>query len=284
MGFKKIILIVSLSGLFISGCTVNGSEETTVQQDEQLILNETVVSEEEHTNQSIEAQNNNNQDESLKSIVIPTIVNEGTIVNPDNIMAVVNKNYLLPSSYEPTDLVIPNIPFYFEEDIPKRYIRAEAAQAIEKLFNKAKEDGIPLLAASGYRSFERQSGLFNAKAAVVGVEEANTVVAFPGESEHQTGLAMDVTTSEQNFQLEEEFGTTVEGEWLQENAHLFGFIIRYPKGKELITGYKYEPWHIRYVGLEAATEIFENNLTLEEFVEKYNAVQVNKELGNTSNG
>jgi D-alanyl-D-alanine carboxypeptidase len=189
------------------------------------------------------------------------------ILNPENIMAVVNKVNTLPSDFKPGELVVPDVPFYFEEDLPKKYMRAEAAKALEELFAQASKDEMELVAASGYRSYDRQHAIFSSKASRVGEEAANQVVAFPGQSEHQTGLAMDITSAEMGYKLEEEFGETDEGIWLQENAHLFGFIIRYPKGKESITGYQYEPWHIRYVGKEAAKEIYEKGITLEEFVE-----------------
>ena len=94
------------------------------------------------------------------------------------------------------------------------------------------------------------------------------VVANPGFSEHQTGLAMDISSLSANRDLTEEFGETIEGKWLKENAHLFGFILRYPKGKESITGYQYEPWHFRYVGEKVAPIIFSKNLTLEEYFKK----------------
>ena len=88
--------------------------------------------------------------------------------------------------------------------------------------------------------------------------------AVPGTSEHQTGLAMDITSQSAKFQLETIFGETKEGQWLSENAHKFGFVIRYTKEKESITGYRFEPWHVRYVGNPQATYLYENQLTLEE--------------------
>ena len=92
------------------------------------------------------------------------------------------------------------------------------------------------------------------------------MVAYPGQSEHQTGLAMDVSCQSVGFTLEEDFGQTTEGIWLSENAHKFGFIIRYGKDTTNITGYSYEPWHIRYVGKDAAKEIYDLNITLEEYL------------------
>ena len=92
------------------------------------------------------------------------------------------------------------------------------------------------------------------------------LVAYPGQSEHQTGLAMDVSSQSVGFTLEEDFGQAKEGIWLKDNAHKFGFIIRYGKDNTHITGYSYEPWHIRYVGKDVANEIYEKNITLEEFL------------------
>lgn len=101
-----------------------------------------------------------------------------------------------------------------------------------------------------------------------GIYVANQTSAKPGESEHQTGLAMDVSSPSVNFQLTQYYGHTREGKWLVENAPKHGFIIRYPEGKEYITGYNYEPWHIRYVGKNAAEFIMNENITLEEYLGK----------------
>lgn len=192
------------------------------------------------------------------------------VENPDDILVLVNKNNSLPSDYIPSDLVKPNVRFPFEEDIPKRYLRQEAAQALEKLFEQADEDGITLFAVSGYRSYNRQKTLFDNKAKAVGTEKANLLVAYPGQSEHQTGLTIDLSSQSVGFTLEENFGEVAEGIWLKDNAHRAGFIIRYKKETEDITGYSYEPWHIRYVGQENAKEIYEKDITLEEFLEKEN--------------
>lgn len=188
------------------------------------------------------------------------------IQNPLNILALVNKQYALPGEYSPEDLTRPNVAFSFGDlDIEKSWLRKEAAKHLELLFNAAEKQNIELFAVSGYRSYNRQVAVFDAKANQVGATAAATVVAVPGFSEHQTGLAMDISSRSVNFELIEPFGETVEGKWLAENAHKFGFILRYPKGKESITGYQYEPWHFRYVGVYAATEIYERQITLEEY-------------------
>lgn len=189
-----------------------------------------------------------------------------TIQNPLNILALVNKEFALPEHYAPEDLVRPKVPFSFGDlDIEKSYMRQEAAEYLEKLFEAAEKAGIEIYAVSGYRSYDRQVDVFAAKASQVGEQAASTVVAIPGFSEHQTGLAMDISSKSVNLELIENFEETVEGQWLADNAHKYGFIIRYPKGKEEITGYQYEPWHFRYVGVEAATVIYEKKLTLEEY-------------------
>lgn len=190
------------------------------------------------------------------------------VTNASAVEVIVNKQRNLPADYEPDDLVVPDIPFSFSGDDPKKQLRKEAAEAIEQLFAAAKKDGIELAAVSGYRSYSRQKAIFEANAKAKGEEEANRTSAYPGQSEHQTGLAMDVSSKSVNYALEESFGETEEGKWLAEHAHEYGFIIRYPKGKEEITGYSYEPWHIRYVGKELAAAVYESGLTLEEFAER----------------
>lgn len=188
------------------------------------------------------------------------------IQNPDNILALIDKEFALPADYVPADLVRPNVPFSFgDQDVEKSYLRKEAARALEEMFAQAKKEGIELYAVSGYRSYERQKILFDLEVTKVGEEKAIEAVAYPGNSEHQSGLAMDISSPSVNYELTQKFGETPEGIWLKENAHKFGFILRYPKEKEAITGYKYEPWHFRYVGKEAAKVIYENQLTLEEY-------------------
>ena len=193
---------------------------------------------------------------------------KNVIQNPQNTMSLVNKVFGLPDNYIPADLIRPNVPFSFgDAKLEKSLMREEAADALEKMFAGAKSDGIELAAVSGYRSYGRQETLFNAEVNKVGEEKALQAVARPGSSEHQTGLTMDISSKTNNFQLNEQFGSTKEGVWLAHNAHKYGFILRYPRGKEGITGYMYEPWHFRYVGIRAASEIYENDWTLEEYFE-----------------
>ena len=188
------------------------------------------------------------------------------VADTDSILVLVNKNRNLPADFVPKDLVRVNALFPFDGDQPRMYLRREAARALEELIAAARTRGLELYAISGYRSYETQAAIFAANADKVGEETANMTSARAGQSEHQTGLAMDLTSPLVRFKLVESFGATAEGVWLAENAHHFGFIVRYPKGKEHITGYSYEPWHVRYIGSEAANLIFSRGLTLEEHI------------------
>ncbi|MFD2445694.1 D-alanyl-D-alanine carboxypeptidase family protein [Bacillus sp. CGMCC 1.16607] len=188
------------------------------------------------------------------------------IQNPENTMALVNKQFGLPNTFLPNDLMRPAVTFSFgDQKLEKSMLRKKAAVALEAMFADAKNNGIELFAVSGYRSYAYQDMLFKAEVKKVGKEKAMEAVAYPGQSEHQTGLSMDISSKREEMLLTENFGNTPEGKWLAENAHRFGFILRYPKGKESITGYQYEPWHFRYVGTEASEDIYENQWTLEEY-------------------
>lgn len=171
----------------------------------------------------------------------------------------------MPEDYKPEDLVVPNVPFSFSGTLEKSYLRKEAAEALERLFDLAKKEGIQLNAVSGFRSYDYQKNLYANNVKRKGQEHTDRFSAKPGHSEHQTGLTMDVSSKSANNELELTFANTKEGKWLEKNAHRAGFIIRYPKGKESITGYAYEPWHIRYVG-DIAESIYKKKLTLEEYM------------------
>ena len=185
----------------------------------------------------------------------------------ESITILVNKTYTLSPDYTPSDLVIPNIDFCFREISEKRYLRKEAADAITELFQQAFNDGISLSGVSGYRSYDRQYEIYVSNLIRRGPDNTNLYSAMAGSSEHQTGLAMDVSTKSVNYRLDDDFADTKEGQWLADNCYRYGFIIRYPADKTHITGYAYEPWHIRYVGVELATYLTENHLTLDEYYE-----------------
>ncbi|WP_270165369.1 M15 family metallopeptidase [Paenibacillus sp. SYP-B4298] len=196
-----------------------------------------------------------------------------TAADPESIAVLVNKQFSLPEDFEPTDLVYPEVRFTFTEKIEKRMLRKEAAAALESMFAAAEQDGIYLAGVSAYRSHSTQTALFNRYVKRDGEEKAKTYSAVPGHSEHETGLAIDVSASDGKCAAEDCFADTKEAKWLAKHVHEYGFIIRYPKGKDDITGYKYEPWHLRYVGDDIARDIQERDITLEEY---YDAVPVNK--------
>lgn len=187
------------------------------------------------------------------------------IASNENLI-LVNKLNSLDGTYVPGDLVYPDIAFVETRDTSRRMMRKEAARSAEDLFSKAREAGIKLIGVSAYRSFWRQHEIYFNNVSRVGRKEADRFSARPGHSEHQTGLAIDVSGPEVDYVLNQDFGMTEAGSWVRENAADFGFIIRYPPGKEDVTGFQYEPWHLRYVGEEHAREISRNNLTLEEYV------------------
>ena len=177
----------------------------------------------------------------------------------------VNKTSALPSDYEPSDLTRPDVKYAPGVAESRKQMRPAAARALEELFKAAADDGIELLAISGYRSYWTQNDLYKRRLKETSLEYVSVYVAKPGQSEHQTGLAMDLGCTGYT-DLTERFAETPAYAWLSEHAHEYGFIIRYPKDKTSITGYIYEPWHIRYVGIEAATEITQLGVTFEEYI------------------
>ncbi|HPU63295.1 MAG TPA: M15 family metallopeptidase [Mobilitalea sp.] len=186
-------------------------------------------------------------------------------LDPNSITVFVNKEYNLPKDFVPDNLVIPNIPFDISGYSERKLMRKEAAKAIEKLFAAALKEGYTLYGISGYRSYDRQKEIFLNNLIKKGKTHTLKYSAAPGTSEHQTGLAMDVSSKSVRMKLVTAFANCPEGKWLAEHAHEYGFIIRYPKDREEVTGYAYEPWHIRYVGKQLATYLYTNNLTLDEY-------------------
>ena len=171
----------------------------------------------------------------------------------------INKFYYTDENYEPEDLVkIKNWYAYGEGQL----MRQVAYDKFISLYNAAKEDGINLIINSAYRSYKDQDEVYTDYVSWYGETEANKIAAKPGFSEHQTGLAIDVVTPGYNSKTFEQSDAFV---WMQKNAYKYGYILRYPKGKENLTGYDYESWHYRYVGEEIAKYIQENDITYDEY-------------------
>jgi len=189
-----------------------------------------------------------------------------SLEDPTSQWVVVNKiRPLNPSAYSPSDLVEPNVPQRVPGNESMR-LRTETAKAVESMFAAAKADQTPLMLSSGFRSYSFQTGLYNGYVTKSGQAAADTYSARPGYSEHQTGLAFDVEPLDQQCDVDECFADLPAGKWVAAHAHEYGFIVRYPANKTAVTGYKYEPWHLRYVGKELAAEMKAKNITtLEEF-------------------
>lgn len=177
-------------------------------------------------------------------------------------LLIANKKYKLSSLYVPSGLREPNV-----NRAGGLLLKNEAASALENMFYAASREGIYLYAGSGYRSYSTQDAIYNNYVSRDGVYNADRYSARAGHSEHQTGLAIDIADASLRYFLSTSFGGTREGIWLKNNAHRFGFVLRYPSTKESITGYMYEPWHFRYVGIDYATAIFSegSEMTLEEY-------------------
>ncbi|WP_315076734.1 M15 family metallopeptidase [uncultured Clostridium sp.] len=184
------------------------------------------------------------------------------LINEDNNKIIlVNREYGLNKEYKPENLTIPNIPFVDDVSNEEKHVAGIIVEPLEELVNTAQEEGITLLGNSAYRSYKSQKNIYNNRVKTVGKESADAYVAKPGFSEHQTGVCIDITNEDKYF-----VKGTKEADWLAENCYRFGFVIRYPYGKRNITGIEYEPWHIRYVGKKAAKYIYDNKITLEEYL------------------
>lgn len=188
--------------------------------------------------------------------------NRDTEDNYTDILYVANKKHSLPYDYEPSDLRAVNV-----NSSENWQMRDEAASALEKMFSEASKDGITLVACSGYRSAVYQDQLYSGYVKSYGTEVADSISSRPGYSDHQTGLAMDIGDHDEATVFTTDMENTPEGEWLYTNAHLYGFVLRYPDGKESVTGYAFEPWHYRYVGVETATAMY--SISPDETMEEY---------------
>lgn len=250
---KKLVIILAIAVLLIGG----GVLWWFVLRDDQTVSNNTTQSEGDKT-----------QDEPIPSQEVKTFdKTQFSIDDPASPWVVANKQRQLnPIDYKPADLTVPDVPLKYQSGAMETEMRAEAATALQDLFAAAKDQGQPLILVSAYRSYSYQDNLFNHYVNTQGLETALNQSARPGHSEHQTGWAADVGALSRECEIEECFGEMTEGQWVAANAYKYGFIIRYPQGLTGTTGYDYEPWHLRYVGVDLATEMQQTGtLTMEDF-------------------
>lgn len=184
-----------------------------------------------------------------------------------NFEILVNKNNLLSKDYKPKLYIVDdnknNFHNYIDPNL-KPELALEIKAYVDKLLNDAWKSGMFIIVDSGYRSYEYQEQVLKYLIEKKG-DDAYRLVAIPGSSEHQTGLAMDIAYLKNGIYSDDVKDSDKEVEWMKKNSYKYGFILRYPKGKEEITGYDYEPWHYRFVGINLAKILYDQNITMEEY-------------------
>ncbi|WP_294208471.1 D-alanyl-D-alanine carboxypeptidase family protein [uncultured Solobacterium sp.] len=177
-----------------------------------------------------------------------------------SIQKITNKNHPIDPGYIPADLTKVNV-----NSNGTQYLRSEAATALTNMFEAARKDNINLYLVSGYRSYEQQLELYNTYVATDGKALADQYDAIPGACEHQLGLAVDLSDDNRDHDIDDSFESTAAYQWLLKHSYEYGYILRFPRGKEAITGIAYNPWSFRYIGVEEAKKVYDSGLTLEEY-------------------
>jgi LAS superfamily LD-carboxypeptidase LdcB len=211
-----------------------------------------------------------NQDKSLTDVVALVNVNRDKEYYDDLVEAdiskneamLVNKYHGLSSDYEVSDIVDVSLSYSYAGN----KLNKEAYEAFKRLADDAKEEGYTILILSSYRTYEYQDKLWSARKSAYGIKKADDYAARAGSSEHETGYAIDVADYYDN---NDSFGDTDAYVWMVNNSYKYGYILRYPLDKEDITGYSYEAWHYRYVGVDLATKIYNEGITFDEYYEFY---------------
>ena len=197
--------------------------------------------------------------EYVGDLINPITAKADIVENPDDVTVLVNKLHEIPKGWKPDDL----------EDVIDchQQLRHEANEAYTKFYQAAKAKGIAIYTISGYREPETQQLYWDNSVKVFGEEHAIQYNAYPRRSEHELGLCVDISYTTEGDRLSEKVADSVLGKFIESDAYKYGFILRYPQDKVRITGYSYEPWHIRYVGVDLATKLHNENITLEEYYE-----------------
>ncbi len=188
-----------------------------------------------------------------------------SINDPSSVWVVVDKGRILPSDYIPAGLATPSVPLRLTASSSEMKLRPDSGAALKSMFDGAAKDNLRLMLASGYRSYDDQKALYKYFSDSQGQAAADKSSARPGYSEHQAGLAADIEPVSRECEVQLCFGDLAEGKWLLANSYKYGFIVRYQKDKQSLTGYEYEPWHARYVGTNLAKKLFDSNKTMEQY-------------------
>lgn len=197
--------------------------------------------------------------EYVGDLINPITAKADIVENPDDVTVLVNKLHEIPKGWKPDDL----------EDVIDchQQLRHEANEAYTKFYQAARAKGIAIYTISGYREPETQQLYWDNSVKVFGEEHAIQYNAYPRRSEHELGLSVDISYTTEGDRLSEKVADSALGKFIESDAYKYGFILRYPQDKVRITGYSYEPWHIRYVGVDLATKLHNENITLEEYYE-----------------
>lgn len=261
-----ILIIIVLTLPIMLGVRKKGNftdKASSTKNDEVLSY---IRSEESNTkNDKVSDTKNNEKPYTKNDKVSSAKSSEKSYIKNDVYLVLSNKQNFLDKNYIPSNLVEPNVRFLNGATAKK--MENTAAKAFEKLVAAAKKDNVNIVGVSGYRSYSRQTEIYNNTVKTRGKSYAEKYVARPGASEHQTGLTIDLNSLNYG-KLEKDFENTKAFKWLMSNCHKYGFILRYPKDKQQITGYNYEPWHFRYVGEYHAAKIMKSGITLEEYLEQ----------------
>jgi D-alanyl-D-alanine carboxypeptidase len=181
-----------------------------------------------------------------------------------SLLTVVTKDRSLGTAYKPPDLIPISAEYQSSKEVQE--LRRPAAEALTQMLGDARRAGLTIKVNSGFRSYDYQAAVLRSEIANYGCVEALRQVAVPGHSEHQLGLAADLTSADVGWDLQDTFGTTPEGRWLVAHAASYGFVLSYPQDKEAITGYRYEPWHFRFVTVPVAQAIASSGKTPTEYL------------------
>ncbi len=271
---RKILIAMLTAVVLVAGCgssdldgntTIDAIEnkfEELTDKLEDKIETEKEASKNDNSNSSSE--NSSGNASTGSSAGLPEVISTLDSDNGDKLI-LVNKQYTVSENFVPIDLVA--IPGHLSTN-QGISIKSETYNAYLAMLADANAAGHEIKICSAYRSYSLQTSLYNNYVANYGVDYANKISAYPGRSEHHTGWALDITSKSMGYGLSQSFINTPEGQWINENCANYGFIIRYPANKTDITGYMYEPWHIRYVGVDAAKDIMARGITLEEYLGK----------------